>query len=640
MTERGTVRDWVAGFAPSRGDLCFAGALGAIAFLYAFTLSGWIAPRLAASGTLDLWFEADVPRVFANMTDRWSDHARANAHPLFSLLTLGPVWTLSHIGVPELLTVRLELAVAAALTVTALFAALRLAGADTRAAGLFGLLGLGAAGTLFWVAVPETHALGSVTVALTMLVAAAKCHGRTVPEGVDLIACSGSLTMTSTNWMFGILSTLPRRSIARFAMLVLASLGLVTGLWAVQHRFVPSADFFLGKSLEEGMILTPESFGPRGVARSFLFHSVVMPAIQLVDRPSTGAWPVMLVQPAGAGSSGTLGIVGVALWTALLALGARAAIRSWARWPLVLFLAGGLIGQLTLYIYFGNETFLYAPSFLPPLIVLAGLGAIGANGRLSLLIVVLLIPVATANNLRQLDRSLSFFEDYAELRHASAETAAERPNDPWPRRTDPLNVEHVPLPPLDLGKHELGGGFSPAKGSFGVSFWVLDANGGLVAASSRIPPTDIVQRTGTSDAGTVSRVETTTPYYHVVWSANGLRDWTLEVADVPDGLALAVVVRGTAPGGGGPIRSIEADDDGLLVRSRWRLDPATDRPTIGLGVEGPPGWMSNASERRVEDPGGWAWARILLADGSRETFRVYDPLAGGLRDATIGVLRE
>jgi len=48
-------------------------------------------PVIYEGDTINVWFDADVPRVIENETSRGSDHYRTKVHPLYSLMTFPPV---------------------------------------------------------------------------------------------------------------------------------------------------------------------------------------------------------------------------------------------------------------------------------------------------------------------------------------------------------------------------------------------------------------------------------------------------------------------------------------------------------------------------------------------------------------------
>src|SRR5204863_8217147 len=63
------------------------------------------------------------------------------------------------------------------------------------------------------------------------------------------------------------------------------------------------------------------------------------------------------------------------------------------------------------------------------------------------------------------------------------------------RRSSDLVVLAVPgCSEASKGYHEPGGSFSPSFGSFGVSIWVADNDGKIVATSDSLPPDEIDQK--------------------------------------------------------------------------------------------------------------------------------------------------
>ncbi len=104
-------------------------------------------------------------RVFANMTDRWSDHNRIKVHPLFSLLTFPLVYFLNTIlGIKAIAAVRIVIAAVASVWLGTLFLLLRLIGCQRFDATLFSLLGATSATAVFWFVVPETYPFGSLSI--------------------------------------------------------------------------------------------------------------------------------------------------------------------------------------------------------------------------------------------------------------------------------------------------------------------------------------------------------------------------------------------------------------------------------------------------------------------------------------------
>src|SRR5437870_5820937 len=70
----------------------------------------------------------------------------------------------------------------------------------------------------------------------------------------------------------------------------------------------------------------------------------------------------------------------------------------------------------------------------------------------------------------------------------------QRPNDPWPRGKGHVVLAVPGCSEASKGYHEPGGSFSPSFGSFGVSIWVADNDGKIVATSDSLPPDEIDQK--------------------------------------------------------------------------------------------------------------------------------------------------
>src|SRR6185295_13033090 len=67
----------------------------------------------------------------------------------------------------------------------------------------------------------------------------------------------------------------------------------------------------------------------------------------------------------------------------------------------------------------------------------------------------------------------------------------QRPNDPWPRGKGHVLLAVPGCSEANKGYHEPGGSFSPGFGSFGVSIWVTDIDGKIVATSDSLPLDEI-----------------------------------------------------------------------------------------------------------------------------------------------------
>lgn len=374
-----------------------------------FHLSGSLPTFIAH--TDDFWFQADPEKVSQVMTSRdTSFHYgnRSRKHPLYPLLTFGPVHLIKKaLSLEPMTAVRVFNAGVVSVWIAVFFALLRLIGCRQPDAALFTMLASVSASSIFIFAVPETYGLASLSMlCVFLLVALAECTS--FAPGWYIAAGALSLSVTTTNWMAGILAALVTYPWKRVIRLMLYSFCLVLVLWVVQKALIPSRSFFFPiVSNELTVTLLPESGGPLHVVRAALFHSIVMPTIATQKLHPSNVWmkghpallgPRLTIQGSSAGSGSGWGLLAVVLWTGLLLLGVGAwlQLKQHARFRILLGLT--LLGQLILHIFYGDETFLYGLHFMPFLILAAAAGTLTAARPVALALGVLLLIAALMNN--------------------------------------------------------------------------------------------------------------------------------------------------------------------------------------------------------------------------------------------------
>ncbi|MCA9738440.1 MAG: hypothetical protein R3E98_05390 [Gemmatimonadota bacterium] len=597
--------------------LATAGLCGLAAFALFAILSGRLDPRLLERATFDVWFQADLTRVFEDMTQRWVGHARTSHHPAFPLLAYAPTYALRTVlGLEPALAARLVVASVGALWTVLLFLSLRLMGLNLAGSLLFTAAGATSASALAWFTVPETFPFGSLAIAFGVFTVAA--GARRLRRGEwDVLASAAMLATTKTNWVIGMVASLARHGWRAVPRIAINAFALVVVLWSVQDWIFPDTTWFLARGRSEtAAILPSDALGFLGVARSLFVHTLVFPAIAVIDFPNVGEWPLLLTQRAGIGSAGLLGLLASLAWMALLVLGVVHGLRSPRHRRLTVFLLLALLSQLVLHAVFGDETFLYSAHFLPLLVVLAALATRGPRPRLVLALAALALVAGGINNLTQFSRAAGFLDAWAPYHHSLRAAMEERPGDDWQRpESDRFSATEM----LDGAWYGPGGSAYPVAGTFGITVWVRDPVTGARIASSNDVPLEQVREASFGPELLPRGWEVTTPWYRARWEAVGPRDLTLDLE--PTDAPLELVVRGSAPRDAGPLRSLEVVGDTLILNERWRLAPV-DGP-VHLGVESP-GWQeAPGSLRRVEDPGGWAYARIPLGTGARHV-RVWD----------------
>ncbi|MBD3243667.1 MAG: hypothetical protein GF331_23960, partial [Chitinivibrionales bacterium] len=562
--------------------------------------------------TGNCWFKADLFRVYGNMISVFSNHSRTNVHPLFSLIAFPPVRLLQTVfGLGALTAVRVVVAGVAAVWSMALFALLRLIGCHRFDAALFTLLGMTSAAAVFWFVVPETYSFGSLTIVAALLFVTLTQQRRFTPAW-HIVMSALTASITVTNWMAGMLATMVNHRWRRSLLITGAAFCLVLCLWTAQKLIFRSSAIPLLAHSETKYVLTAGSGGPWHVLRSALAHTMVMPAIAVVDRESPGimvsdrlgqpAWPVMLTQASAPGSAGAWGAVGMVVWVVLLGGGVYGLLTIRRQPKLRLVLALTLAGQLLLHVFYGDETFLYSLHFAPLLVVLAALGTLTAARPWALLLAGMLTVCAAVNNGRELNRAREFYVRFGAPRNHGGREALtqmqQRPADPWPRGRGHIVLGHPGSPDTSKAYHEPGGDFSPAVGSFGVSFWVVDTHGAIRTTSSTLPVELVDQQFVYDEARTVPSVLTSTPCYEALWSMRKTGGWQLELKPTIGLRAredrLSVVVRSVGPAGG-PVHSLSWDKHRLIINDRWRLTFEGKVIGVHLGEEGAPGWLTERS---------------------------------------------
>jgi hypothetical protein len=413
-----------------------------------------INPQIITDRNLqDVWFESDLPRVFANLTDRSSDNSRLSVHPLFSLLTYPLTRGLGVVLRADLLTAtRLLMALTSAVCLGTLFSLLRLIGCRRLDAALLTVLPLVSAAARFFLVVPETYGFGLLTI-LGAMVMAALAPTQTIASLWYVAMSALTMTITITNWMAGILATAVNFGWQQTRRITTDAFCVVVLLWGVQKMLFPSAAFFLGSREESKQILRAGSGGIWGTSQSFIFHTMVMPAIRVTDSGYSDTPALMHTQASWLGSGSIWGVGAVIVWAALLGLGLWALFTLKQQPRFRLFLGAPIAGQYLLHVVYGKETFLYSLHFLPLLITLVALSFLTRLRPIALILVSVLIISAGINNSLQYQKAMAFLQ-----RDNFAEIVFQRPctivqsGQPLPSSTDPNR--YIPKPDRLAQKNE------------------------------------------------------------------------------------------------------------------------------------------------------------------------------------------
>lgn len=401
-------------------------------------LAAWGATRVSpfaySPAADDVYFNADVVRVVNNMTDRYSDHFRIRVHPLFLIIAYPPtkaVQLLLHLSPQR--SAQLVVAGAAGLWACLLFAILRLIGCRRFDALLMLAVACSSAAALFWFTIPETYALGSLSILLAVGVVALVKY-RPLPGWAYVVLGTATMGVTITNWMAGLVAAWVRFGARRTAMVALHTFYLTVTVWGVEQAVFRNTPFFFDFFVERHVVDRQEWGGPLHRAGSIFFHSMVMPAyteMGMPANPATGAPPrpdhrIMTAQLSRIGSGGAWGLVGIVAWGVLLGAGLWVLCRGKVDVKFRLMLGILIAGQVGLHLVYGEEAFLYSLHYLPLLVLAAALATRTRARALVLTAAGVLLICNVVNNVRQFQAAQQFMNRSA-LRSTESTHSDARP---------------------------------------------------------------------------------------------------------------------------------------------------------------------------------------------------------------------
>lgn len=363
---------------------------------------------LRGSQAQNVWFESDVNTVYLDMVSRWSPQMSSQGHPVFSLvavLSSEVLMSAFHFSLDD--AANGFLATTAAVWVALMYALVRRLGFDRPIAVLAALTGVLSSAGLLFMPVPETYGLASVSIMAAILIAV-ECEGRSWERLGALVASACTLSMTTTNWMLGLLLTRRRRDFRTWLQLSANAFLVVVAAWTIGKAFMPNAEFFTAVTPYGRYATLPSLHRIVEVSRVFVFHCVISPAVGWTGDFGGGAlvgpaWPMGLsFQHSGLGSGTPWGIGAALLWVPMLVAGVRVLFKTPPQ-SLQRALLAFLALQLAFYVIFGLETFMYALNWLPVLILTAVYGT-QQMPRVRLLVFAAFVALLGLNNLAQFDR--------------------------------------------------------------------------------------------------------------------------------------------------------------------------------------------------------------------------------------------
>ena len=349
----------------------------------------------------------------------------------------------------------------------------------------------------------------------------------------------------------------------------------------------------------------------------------------------------MTIQDSLPGSGTNVGFLGVLAWGLLLGLGLWALLFLKQQFRFRIALGLTLLGQLVLHMLFGWETFLFSIHFVPLLVVIAALSTLTRARVVALSLAGAVTVFAGINNFIQFGRATEFVRSRVTESYLVDVAKSSRQTDPFPRNAGHVVFSRPGSREIDKAYHEPGGSFSPSVGSFGVSIWVTDKQGKILAVSDTIPLENVSQKFDWSGQTEIPAIVTETAYYRTLWSSMGPGRWKLNLK-VPSTSSMKAVlmVRSVGPAGG-PIRSLDWDGRRLLINDRWSMTSKFAPLDVQVGREGDKDWKTGYTGMTTwKGDDGWGYARITLPGGKEWEAVIEDTAPIAVAPLTYAVPRS
>lgn len=542
------------------------------AFCTTYTVSNLIPHEVVTQGQ-NVWFQADTTRVFENMTDRLSNHYRTNVHPLFSIATGPIIFIMTKImGLDDKTAVAIFNSLITSMWLVLIYFILRLLKLNKADASLFTLMTFACSSTLFWIAIPETFLLGSLTILIVTASAFLKSNNPYIYSFVNAI----SLVATVTNWMAGLILTFLNFNLKTFTRITFDALIIVTIMSAIQHVLFPSSSFFMFIMGESRYVFMEEAGTFIDKLRVFFFHSIIMPEFLVSDYPQSPIGIKLSIQLSKLATLMSLPGILIITWSTLFSIGIYSLFKWNENVKVKHYLLLLIIGQSGLHLFYGDETFLYSLHWLPLLIFIAALGTKGRLKNFVRCLSVLFVVGLSFNNINQLISATNIVNSNIVKNNVkSSQTERQRyiqtkklfPQADWPKETGHVILSLPGSKLVEKGYHEPGGSFSPGFGSFGISIALFDDAGKLVTSSNSIKEERFTQQIDHTNNALITLSST----YHAQWMTKSDGSYTLNVSKKEKtNSRLAIRVTSAGPSGNA-IKSISMDNGNLIVNDKHKL---------------------------------------------------------------------
>ncbi|MEE3326029.1 MAG: hypothetical protein VX252_01705 [Myxococcota bacterium] len=373
--------------------------------------------------SLDIWFESDPPLVYESLTNAESFWHKTNRHPLFGYMGLAPVKIMGLLGVPEEIAVSFVLALGVGL-LSGLFAlTLLFTLGDRPLVWFMQALFFSSSSFIFWAGLCERFPMGGATIMATTAGAAYFSKQKKASLGVAVLLNIISLSVTISNWMFGVLLSLcffkPRKviQITAYTVVIAGLLWLGEGFFIKQFHSPVHMD-----SWNEKFLFNAYTGSVLQKMIVLLGHTIVIPEIHFYNFSGVKGMDTQTllgVQHSSPGGTGALGLSLAVGWAFLLTAGALSWWKNTEKTAFDRFLSFSIVGQLGLHLFYGTELFLYGPHVAPLLLLVAarGLGDLQKPTlKLALLGLGVFIPLLALHNITRYTEARALYVERYEAK--------------------------------------------------------------------------------------------------------------------------------------------------------------------------------------------------------------------------------
>ena len=215
---------------------------------------------------------------------------------------------------------------------------------------------------------------------------------------------------------------------------------------------------------------------------------------------------------------------------------------------------------------------------------------------------------------------------YANERQLVLEQMRKQPMEHWPRGGAHAVLSSYGAIRTEKAYVEAGGSFSPWFGSFGVSIWMLDAKGAVVATSDDIPLSSTRHTYGVSQQH-LPQIAVESPYYALNLSIANSNAREIKIDPKTSGeQQLQVIFRSVGPAGG-PIYKVERTGNDLIVNEQWRIELPEHAQISFMGSELQSNWaamIDHSPQTSITDRSGWCVVKVNIPSGRNTDIKIID----------------